>query len=125
MTATIDLMTASATREQTSAMTRQASTFVIETRRALDSMELLLDNPGRSTEHSYAEMIRLAAQVRQNSQVYAEHLALTAYREPTALSLRRIATALGVSVNTFRRRLDSLQRDEEDDPFQDHQGGDA
>lgn len=106
-------------------MTRQASTFVIETRRALDSMELLLDNPGRSTEHSYAEMIRLAAQVRQSSQVYAEHLALTAYQEPTALSLRRIAAALGVSVNTFRRRLDSLQRDQDGDPFEDHQGGDA
>lgn len=114
-------MTVSTTREQTSAMTQKASSFVIETRRVLDSMELLLDNPGRNKEHSYAEMIRLASQARVTSQVYAENLALTAYQEPAALSLRKIASALGVSVNTFRRRLDSLRKDY-DDPFSQQDG---
>lgn len=116
MTASMSRMTGSTTREQTSAMTTQAADYLVEARRTLDSLELLLDSPGRSTEHTYAEMIRLTAQARQLSQVYAETLALTAYQDPTALSLRKIASALGISVNTFRRRLDGL-REDYDDPF--------
>lgn len=103
-------------------MTQQASTFVMETRRVLDSIELLLDHPGRNRAHSYAELIRLVSQVKQNSQVSSENLALTAHQQPAALSLRRTASALGVSVNTFRRRRDSLHKDYAD-PFV-SQGGD-
>jgi len=105
------------------AMTQQASTFIVEVQRVLDSMLLLLDNPGRNSEHSYAEMVRLAAQVRDTSKIYAENLAITAYQEPAALSLRRLAAALGVTVNTLRRRLDQLSTDHADDPFS-GEGGD-
>lgn len=115
-------MSPSATRQQTSAMTRQASAFLLETQRVLDSIALVLDNPGRNVEHSYAELVRLAAQVRDTSKVYAEHLALTAYQEPSTLSLRRLAPALGVSVNTLRRRLNGLRTDFTEDPFSDESG---
>lgn len=109
-------MSVSATREQTSAMTQQASDFLVETQRVMDSLSLLIENPARSTDHTYAEMIRLTAQVRDTAQVHAEHLALTAYRKPAALSLRRLSAALGISVNTFRRRISSLSKDYAD-PF--------
>lgn len=115
-------MSPTATREQTAAMTRNASDFVVETQRILDSLSLLLESPGRNTDHAYAEMVRLAAQARDTSQVYAEHLAFTAYQEPAALSLRRLADALGMSVNTFRRRLQALTTDSED-PFAPTEGG--
>lgn len=116
-------MSLSTSREQTSAMTQRASDFVVETQRVLDSLSLLLESPGRNTDHAYAEMVRLTAQVRDTSQVYAEHLALTAYQEPAALSLRRLSSALGMSVNTFRRRLTALA-DSADDPFAPTEGGD-
>lgn len=116
-------MSPSAIREQTSAMTQQASDFLVETQRVLDSLSLLLDSPGRNADHSYAEMVRLTAQVRDTAQIHAEHLALTAYQEPAALSLRRLAAALGISVNTFRRRISSLTKNY-DDPFAPTGGGD-
>lgn len=115
-------MSLSTTREQTAAMTQHASAFVVEAQRTLDSLSLLLESPGRNTDHAYAEMIRLAAQARDTSQVYAEHLAFTAYQEPSALSLRRLAAALGMSVNTFRRRIQALTTDSED-PFAPTEGG--
>lgn len=116
-------MSVSATREQTSAMTQQASDFLVETQRVMDSLSLLIENPGRNVDHSYAEMVRLTAQVRDTAQVHAEHLALTAYRKPAALSLRRLAAALGISVNTFRKRLSSLSKGYVD-PFASSEEGD-
>lgn len=109
-------MTVSATREQTGAMTHQASTLVTEASRALDSLTLLLENPGRNSEHAYVEMVRLASQLRDLSQVHAEILALTAYQGPSNVSLRRLAAALGMSVNTLRRRISGLTA-EATDPF--------
>lgn len=103
-------------------MTQKASDFIAETQRVLDSMALLLESPGRSPDHSYAEMVRLAAQVRDTAQIHAEHLALTAYQEPAALSLRRLAAALGISVNTLRRRIQALGQTYED-PFALTEGG--
>lgn len=103
-------------------MTQQGAAFVAETRRVLDSMTLLMDSPGRNPDHAYVEMVRLIAQARDTSAVYAENMALTAYQEPAALSLRKLSAALGVSVNTFRRRLASLRRDL-DDPFMEEGGG--
>lgn len=97
-------------------MAQQAADFVFEAQRVLDSLSLLVENPGRNSDHSYVEMVRLAAQVRDTAQVHAEHLALTAYRKPSSISLRRLAAALGISVNTFRRRLGSLSQDYSD-PF--------
>lgn len=104
-------------------MTTQASDFLVEAHRVLDSLALVLESPGRNPEHSYAETVRLVAQLRETSQIYAEQLALTAYQEPAALSLRRLAAAQGVSVNTFRRRITALQQTYED-PFASTQGGD-
>lgn len=104
-------------------MTQQASDFLVDTQRVLDSLSLLLESPGRNVDHSYVEMVRLTAQVRDTAQVHAEHLALTAYQEPAALSLRRLAAALGVSVNTFRRRISALGKDY-DDPFAPAEGVD-
>lgn len=116
-------MSPSSTREQTSSMTQQASDFLIEAQRVLDSLALLLESPGKGTDHSYVEMVRLTAQARETSRIYAEQLALTARQRPSEISLRRLATALGVSVNTLQRRLSALDRPYED-PFATTQGGD-
>lgn len=97
-------------------MTQQASTLVTEATRALDSLSLLMENPGKNPGHAHVEMVRLAAQVRDLAQVHAELLALTAYQGSSGASLRRLSAALGMSVNTLRRRLGNLTVEVED-PF--------
>lgn len=94
------------TQRQSSSMTRHASEFVAATHGHLDALAHLLEHPGEDPAHTYTEMIRLVAQTRDTADLYALAMAKTGSQEPARVSLRRLAPALGQSVNTVRRRLD-------------------
>lgn len=97
-------------------MRSTATALTHEATHTIQALDHLIQNPGRDPEHDFAEMIRLAAQLRDTAQVHTEHLALTAHRRPSRLSLRRIHAVSGISLHTLRSRL-AAQAREVEDPF--------
>lgn len=98
-------MAAVATTSQSADMRHQATGFITDMQRILDSLALLIDHPGRNNEHAYVEMVRLTAQARDTASEAADGMATTAREQPAVVSLPRLSSALGVSKNTLRKRI--------------------
>lgn len=91
-------------------------------RRASEALEALGSNPEQEPDqkHFYAEAIRQTVLIRDRSGREAEQFAYLANAEPDRVSISRLATMLGISINTLRVKLPHVQQgsDEADEqPF--------
>lgn len=75
--------------------------------RSIDPDDPLGVNATLDPKQLLSEAVNLAARTTRESRVRAERMAARATQGPGAISMAKAARLLGMSINTFRRRLPS------------------
>lgn len=98
--------------DKESAVKERLKVFADDLRRAADGLETLGGNPEPEpdTKHFHAEVVRQVAIVRDRCAKEADQFAYIANAKPDSVSINRLASMLGISVNTLRAKLPPLQQ---------------